>query len=92
MEKSVHTAEYRTFLAMLREARQAAGVTQVELAARLRKSQSFVSKVEVGETRVDVIQLRTILAALGTSLREFVTQLDARLDRRARRKPGAGSG
>ena len=56
MEKSVHTAEYAALLEMLREARRRAGVTQVELAARLRKSQSFVSKVEVGETRVDVIQ------------------------------------
>ena len=90
MEKSVHTAEYATLLELLREARRQAGVTQVELAARLKKSQSFVSKVEVGETRVDVIQLRTILKALGTSLREFVAQLDARLDRQARRKPGAG--
>jgi transcriptional regulator with XRE-family HTH domain len=86
MEKSVHTAEYATLLDMLREARRQAGVTQVELAARLRKSQSFVSKVEVGETRLDVIQLRTILRALGTSLREFVARLDARLDRDSRRR------
>jgi transcriptional regulator with XRE-family HTH domain len=86
MEKSVHTAEYAALLEMLREARHRAGVTQVELAARLNKSQSFVSKVEVGETRLDVIQLRTILRALGTSLRDFVTKLDARLDRDPRRR------
>jgi transcriptional regulator with XRE-family HTH domain len=86
LEKSVHTAEYAALLDLLREARRRAGVTQVELAARLNKSQSFVSKVEVGETRLDVIQLRTILRALGTSLREFVTRLDARLDRDLRRR------
>jgi ribosome-binding protein aMBF1 (putative translation factor) len=63
---------------MLRKARHAAGLTKVELAARLKKSQSFVSTVEVGETRVDVIQPRTHLKALGTSMREFVAHLDAR--------------
>jgi transcriptional regulator with XRE-family HTH domain len=88
MEKSVHTAEYATLLDMLREARRQAGVTQTELAARLRKSQSFVSKVEVGETRLDVIQLRTILRALGVSLRDFVAKLDARLDREGGRRSG----
>jgi hypothetical protein len=40
-----------------------------------------VSKIEVGETRLDVIQLRTILRTLGVSLRDFVARLDARLDR-----------
>jgi transcriptional regulator with XRE-family HTH domain len=85
MEKSVHTAEYAALLELLREARRRAGVSQVELAARLQKSQSFVSKVEVGETRLDVIRLRTILKALGGSFRDFAARLDARLDRDARR-------
>jgi transcriptional regulator with XRE-family HTH domain len=87
MEKSVHTGEYAVLLELLREARRQAGVTQVELAARLKRSQSFVSKSEVGETRVDVIQLRAILRALGHSLPEFVTQLEARL---ARGRPTRG--
>jgi ribosome-binding protein aMBF1 (putative translation factor) len=87
MEKSVHTTEYAALLELLREARRAAGISQVELAARLKKSQSFVSKIEVGETRVDVIQLRTILRAIGTNLREFVARLETRLDSGRRRHP-----
>jgi transcriptional regulator with XRE-family HTH domain len=79
MDKSIHTTEYAALLELLRQARISAGVTQVELAARLRRSQSFVSKVEVGETRLDLIQLRAILKVLGTTLPEFVGKLEARI-------------
>jgi transcriptional regulator with XRE-family HTH domain len=67
MQKSIYTDEYALFLRLLRQAREAASLTQVQLAERIGQSQSFVSKVEVGDRRVDVIQLRTILHALGTS-------------------------
>jgi transcriptional regulator with XRE-family HTH domain len=83
MVKSVHTAEYAALLDLLREERRRAGVTQVELAARLKRSQSFVSKFEVGETRLDVIQLRGILRALGGTLTDFVARLETRLARGA---------
>jgi transcriptional regulator with XRE-family HTH domain len=80
MEKSIHSREYAALVALLKEVRAQAGVTQVGLAARLKKSQSFVSKIEKGETRLDLIQLRTICRALGTSLPEFVARLEARLE------------
>ena len=51
----------------------------MELAERLGQSQSFVSKAEVGERRLDHVQLRTICAALGTTLPEFVDRLEQRL-------------
>ena len=50
-------AEYRRFLERLRAARQQAGLTKTEVAARLRQPQSFVSKCESGERRVDVVEL-----------------------------------
>lgn len=86
MEKSIYTDEYAALLVLLRDTRRAAQVTQVQLAERLGRSQSFVSKVEVGETRLDVIQLRTICQALDTTLPEFITQLEERLPKRKRRK------
>jgi transcriptional regulator with XRE-family HTH domain len=92
MEKSVFTDDYGVLLALLREAREAAGLTQVQLAERLGQSQSFVSKVERGETRLDVIQLRTLLAALGATLPEFVGRLEERLAARPRPKRGGGKG
>jgi transcriptional regulator with XRE-family HTH domain len=79
MEKSVFTAEYRALLSLLRETRQAAGISQTELAERLGQSQSFVSKVEIGERRLDLIQVRTICRTLGTTLPAFVAALEDRL-------------
>lgn len=81
MEKSIHSSEYAAMLALLRETRQTAGLTQVDLAKRLKRTQSVVSKMELGEVRIDVIQLRTICAALGTTLPAFTTQLEQRLSK-----------
>lgn len=76
MEKSIYTREYDAFLRLLRQAREEAGMTQVELAAALGKTQSFVSKVERGETRLDVVQLRTVLAAFEMTLPKFAQRLE----------------
>lgn len=79
MEKSIYTAEYAALLELLRQARTDAGLTQVGLAKKLGQSQSFVAKVEGGDRRLDIIQLRTILGALGTTLTAFVARLEKRL-------------
>ena len=79
MLESIHTDEYAALLALLRETRRDANLTQVELAARLGQSQSFVSKMEVGERRLDLVQLRTVCVALGTTLPLFVQKLEDRL-------------
>jgi transcriptional regulator with XRE-family HTH domain len=86
MEKSIFTDEYGVLLDLLRETRQAAQLTQVQLAKRIGQSQSFVSKVEIGERRLDVIQLRTLCQALGTTLPAFIAQLEERLAKRQRRR------
>lgn len=79
MEKSIYTREYRAVTRLLRRTRENSGMTQVELAEALGQSQSFVSKCERGECRLDVIQLRTVCRALGVSLREFVERLEREL-------------
>lgn len=90
MEKAIHSSEYRAFLRLLRETREAANVTQVELADRLSKehssiTQSLVSKLERGEVRLDIIQLRWICRALGVSLVDFVARIEAALAKKAKR-------
>jgi transcriptional regulator with XRE-family HTH domain len=84
MEKSIYTREYEVLLRLLRETREQANVTQVELARRLKQTQSFVSKIELGDRRLDLVQLRTILTALGASLGEFVTRFEEALKDRSR--------
>jgi transcriptional regulator with XRE-family HTH domain len=79
MEKSVHTRDYAVLLELLLETRHAAGVTQVQLAERIDESQSHLSKMERGEVRLDLIQVRTICHALGTTLPRFVKELERRL-------------
>lgn len=79
MEKSIYTDEYKAFLKTLRAVRKDAGLTQVELAERLAQSQSFVSKVERGESRLDIVQLRFICAAMETTLGSFVRRYERQL-------------
>ncbi|MFV0445730.1 MAG: multiprotein-bridging factor 1 family protein [Planctomycetaceae bacterium] len=81
LEKTIYTSEYTVVLRLLREAREAADLTQVELAKRLGQSQSFVSKVERGDRRLDIIQLRTILHHFGWTLARFVDRLERELGR-----------
>jgi ribosome-binding protein aMBF1 (putative translation factor) len=57
MDKSPHTAKCRRLLGALRQARERAGLTQGEVAGRLRTYASFVSKCESGERRLDVVEL-----------------------------------
>jgi transcriptional regulator with XRE-family HTH domain len=76
LQKSIHSARYRTFVRLLREERERAGVTQAELARRLDEQQSFVSKCERGERRLDVVEVRLICNALGISFSRFAARLD----------------
>jgi transcriptional regulator with XRE-family HTH domain len=66
MARSVFTTAYSAFVRGLVDARTTAGITQVELARRLSKPQSFVSKVERGERRLDVLEFCAIARAIGT--------------------------
>jgi len=51
---------YKKFLARLVQARRDAGLTQVEVANRLGKAHSFLSKCELGERRVDFVELQQL--------------------------------
>ncbi|WP_028137593.1 helix-turn-helix domain-containing protein [Bradyrhizobium japonicum] len=76
MEKSLKSAEYARFIAILVAARHKAGIRQQALAKKLRKPQSFVAKYEGGERRLDVIEFIVIAEALGADplklLRRFL--------------------
>jgi transcriptional regulator with XRE-family HTH domain len=64
----------------LRELRLQAGLTQDELATRLNFPQSFVSKYEAGERRLELFELREICRLLNISFLDFIRKLEERLD------------
>ncbi len=72
--KALQTKRYRAFLERLKRARLEAGLTQVEIAAKLGRPQTWVSKCELGERRVDFVELEDIAAACGKSLTFFKTR------------------
>lgn len=82
MPRSTHTPDYAVLLTVLRELRESCGLLQAELAERLDTSQSYVSKCENGERRLDVIELRNWCVALGVGFPDFVAELDKRLRRK----------
>lgn len=79
MEKTIYTREYRVVLRLLREARRASGLTQVDLANKLAITQSLLSKMERGDRRIDVVELRALCTAIGLDLVDFVRRLEREL-------------
>lgn len=79
MRKSIHTANQKELQALLRQIRNDAGLCQEALADILEEPQSFISKYERGERRLDVLELRQICAACDVSFVEFITRLEEQI-------------
>lgn len=71
MAGSIHTEAYQMLLRHLIERRISSGLSQSKLAERLGKPASFVGKYELGERRLDVLELAVILRALNTDMPTF---------------------
>jgi transcriptional regulator with XRE-family HTH domain len=74
--KAVNSDEYQHFLNCLISARKEADVTQQELAQRLGKPQSFVSKYENRERRIDFVEFLHIARALGIHPSDFLNKME----------------
>ena len=70
---SIHSSKYQKFLEHLRQARFDAGLTQRYVAMKLGKPQSYISKCETGERRVDIIELVEFAEVYKKSLSFFIT-------------------
>ena len=70
--KYLRSARHRALITEIVEARKAAGLTQRQLAAKLRRSNSFVWKIEAGERRVDVLEFVELARCLGVSPPELL--------------------
>lgn len=85
MPKPIFRPEYDAVRALLRTLRTQAGVKQAELSAALGKPQPYISAIETGHRRVDIVEIRDICAFLGTSLEQFVATLEDALRKPVRR-------
>ena len=81
VSKSSNNDAYKLFLGMLRQLRREKSVTQVALAELLGKPQSYVSKYELGERRIDLVEAIEICRALDTDFVAFVQRLVKKIDR-----------
>jgi transcriptional regulator with XRE-family HTH domain len=73
--KSVHTKDYDLFLDLLVKARKDASLTQAEVADKLRRPQSYVSKYESGERRLDVVEFLDLARAIGFDPAKLIKRL-----------------
>lgn len=79
MRKSIHSAQYGELLKLLLDMRTRVGLTQIQLAVKLRTTQSAISKIERGERRLDVVEMHAWCRGLGISFKKFSAELDDRL-------------
>jgi DNA-binding transcriptional regulator YiaG len=73
--KSVFTKRYKLFLSLLVSIREEKGLSQRELAKKLKRIHTFVSKYERGERRLDVVEFLDIAKALGADPHEIINKL-----------------
>ena len=72
MSKSIHTSEYKVITKKLRDARESIGFTQTEAAEKLSKPQSYISKIERGERRIDVVELAKLAKCYSKDITYFI--------------------
>lgn len=72
MVKTIYTEEYKKFTESLKKARIEVGLTQVEVAKKIGMSQSYVSKIENGEQRADVIELKVFAELFKKDINYFI--------------------
>lgn len=75
MPRSQHSDRYRRFRELLIHVRHQKNLTQAEVAQRLKKPQSYVSKYEAGERRLDVIEFLEVAEVLGVQPWTLLRQL-----------------
>lgn len=75
VSKQIYSSQAKRLRELLVEYRTRSGVTQAELAARIGRAQTFVSKVELGERRIDIIELVQMLTVMRADPVEFLERL-----------------
>lgn len=72
MQKTIYSKRHKTIVSRLRQARIAAGLKQIDVAKKLKMQQSYISRCESGDHRLDVVELQTFAKLYGKPLSYFV--------------------
>lgn len=72
MGRSIRTKEYQDFAEKLRKARLEVGLTQVEAAKKLKRPQSYISKSEAGEQRLDIVEIKKFATLYKKDVNYFI--------------------
>lgn len=72
MSKSIYSKDYRDVIKKLKKARLDAGFKQSDVAQKLKKPQSYISKIERGERRVDITELKELAKIYKRDITYFV--------------------
>ena len=73
MSKSIYSKEYKNIIERLKTARLDVGMKQEDVASKLKKPQSYISKIERGERRVDVAELKELAKILKKDINYFLS-------------------
>ena len=74
--KQLRSAKHRALIAAIVAARNAAGLTQRQLAAKLKRSNSFVWKIEAGERQINVLEFIEIARVLGVKAAALLVEIE----------------
>lgn len=84
MTRSIFTKKYKHLCHLLIQVKESQGLTQARIAERLNRPQSFVSKYENGERRLDVIEFLEVAAALGVEAESLLAIVQDKNEERER--------
>lgn len=74
MSKSIFSRDHKYLIGQLKRAREEVGLDQAEVAKKLEKTQSYISKVESGQRRIDLIQLKDFAKVYKKKLNFFLKE------------------
>lgn len=72
MVDTIRSKEYADFVGKLRQARLDAGLRQIDVAKKLKRTQSYVSRIEVGEQRLDILELKKFAKLYNKDINYFI--------------------
>ena len=72
MVDTIRSKEYADFVGRLRKARLEAGLRQIDVSKKLKRTQSYVSRVEMGEQRLDILELKKFAILYKKDINYFI--------------------